>query len=93
VRITFDEQESDIQREIKGTLETQGWLVEKIEMPARKGCSDLMCVKNGRVVLLEVKKAGQRPTRQQQIFRAEWCAHGGEAYWADSVEHALRHLA
>lgn len=93
MRLTFDENERDIQPDIKKALVARGWFCEKMELPARNGACDLLCLRRGRVALLEVKKPGEKPRPLQAEFIAEWKANGGEAYVVESVADALRHLA
>ncbi len=45
---------------------------------------------NGRMVVIEVKRPGNIPTENQQHYLAVFKAAGAVAFWADSVEAALR---
>lgn len=93
MRISFDEPESGVQSDIKKTLKREGWFCEKMELPARNGACDLLCLKAGRHIIFEVKRPGEKPRRLQSKFMAEWQAYGGEAYAVESVEDVLRHIS
>ena len=47
--------ESQLQSKIKEKLCKHGWLVVKLISTSWNGIPDLMCIKNGHVVFLEVK--------------------------------------
>lgn len=59
-------------------------------MPA--GFSDLLGAipPHGRAIFLEVKRPGGRPTAAQKAFLEARRAEGAVAFWADSVDSALR---
>lgn len=55
------------------------------------GFPDLIgCAPGGRFVALEVKRPGNTPTELQDAFLALFRSKGAIAFWADSVESALR---
>lgn len=55
------------------------------------GFPDLLGVTGeGRAVFIEVKRPGERPRKNQQEFLARLRATNAIAFWADSVESALR---
>jgi Holliday junction resolvase len=62
--------ESDIQRSIITHLTKHGWLCIKLIQTSMNGIPDLMALKNGRTVFIEVKQPGKRPTDLQQ-YRIE----------------------
>lgn len=62
--------ESTIQGSIKRTLEIYGWFVSKLIQTSTNGIPDLMALKNGKTVFIEVKRPGNKPTPLQQ-FRHE----------------------
>ena len=59
-------------------------------MPA--GFSDLLGAipPHGRAIFLEVKRPGRKPTAEQRAFLEARRAEGAVAFWADSVDSALR---
>lgn len=59
-------------------------------MPA--GFSELLGAipPHGRAIFLEVKRPGRKPTAAQRAFLESRRAEGAVAFWADSVDSALR---
>ena len=47
--------ESEIQSKIRDKLTKSGWLVIKLEKTSWNGIPDLMCIRKGNVIFLEVK--------------------------------------
>lgn len=62
--------ESLIQTQIRKHLEKDGWMVIKLIQTSMNGIPDLMALKNGRTVFIEVKQPGKKPTDLQQ-YRIE----------------------
>jgi Holliday junction resolvase len=62
--------ESIIQTQIKKYLETNGWMVIKLIQTSCNGIPDLMALKNGRTVFVEVKQPGKKPNDLQK-YRIE----------------------
>lgn len=54
------------QTKIRSYLRKEGWLVNKISLCSVTGWPDLLCVKNGKVILIEVKAPGKKPTYLQE---------------------------
>jgi hypothetical protein len=54
-----------------------------------KGSADLVGILNGRFIALEIKRPGQRPTRDQQRWLELVRTFGGFAAVVTSVEEAL----
>jgi hypothetical protein len=52
------------------------------------GSSDLICIRDGLFIAIEVKLPGQKPTKEQQNFIDTIRAMGGRAGVAHSVEEA-----
>jgi len=91
------ERESDIQATIRDWLRWHGWFCWKVHqsLGSFKGVSDLIAVKAGRVLFIEVKTSTGRLGVHQQAFRDELTRHGGTYIVARSiedVERALREL-
>lgn len=57
--------ESVIQRKTIKRLEASGWLVVKLIQTTMNGITDLVALKNGEAVFIEIKRPGERPTRLQ----------------------------
>lgn len=68
-----DKTETEIQAEIREYLQLSGWLVYRMNSGGRRGrvtlhpagTPDLLALKNGRVVWIEVKKPGEKPSNIQ----------------------------
>lgn len=73
--------ESKIQNAIKRKLQKDGWLVLKIIQLSENGYPDLLCLKDGLQVWIEVKQKGKIP-RPLQFFRMEQLnCMGIKAFW------------
>jgi hypothetical protein len=86
--------ESDIKAGILRYLRSiPGLTVRNIQtfgIPGRinsaKGTPDIVMCWKGRVVWLEVKRPGQKPSPEQETFIFSWRNSGGEAYVVYSLE-------
>jgi Holliday junction resolvase-like predicted endonuclease len=58
--------ESKIQKSIRDALEARGWLVTKLIRCSEAGWPDLMAIRSGIVVFIEVKRPGCKPTKLQE---------------------------
>lgn len=85
--------ETDIQKAVKEYLQWQGWYVVKIHqsLGSHKGIADLYAIREGRSVWIEVKTKVGRLSKDQEKYRAEIEAHGGEYYIARSIDD-VQHL-
>jgi Holliday junction resolvase len=72
--------ETDIRRQIQDYLRIRGWFVFYIlqGLGAYKGIPDLIAVKNGRVLFIELKTPRGRQSDYQKQFQADLEAAGGE---------------
>lgn len=88
------ERESDIQAAIRDYLGWHGWFCWKIHqsLGSYKGVSDLVAVKAGRVLFIEVKTSVGRLGVHQRAFRDELVRHGGTYIVARSIEDVERAL-
>ncbi len=68
--------ESEIQRNIIKRYEADGYMAVKIQLCNRNGFPDLMMLKDGKAVFIEVKRSGQRP-RPLQTYRHEQLLKAG----------------
>ena len=61
--------ESELQTKIKERLTKHGWLVVKLEKTSWNGIPDLMCIRKGHVMFLEVKteKGVVSPLQEHRI--------------------------
>ena len=68
--------ESKIQSNIKARFERAGWMVVKLIQTNCNGIPDLMCLKNGKTIFIEVKQPGRDPTELQKYRHAELIKQG-----------------
>jgi len=62
--------EKDIQAKIKKQLERSGWLVIKLIQTSLNGIPDLLCIRDGESVFIEVKRPGGKVS-PLQTYRIE----------------------
>ena len=58
--------ESTIQSKIAKRLKENGWLVTKLIQTSMNGIPDLMAIRKGNVIFLEVKKPGEDASELQK---------------------------
>ena len=87
--------ESEVRRQIQDYLKWQGWFVFYLlqGLGSYPGLSDLVAVKGGRVVFLEVKRPkGGKQSEKQERFQQRLEAAGGEYIVARDIAD-VEHLA
>ncbi len=69
-----------------------GWIARKMKWVGRRNAMDLFFLKDGRIVLIEMKKPGEqpRPTQEREINRFR--AAGAEVHVCDNYISALNAL-
>jgi Holliday junction resolvase len=72
--------ESKIQASIKAKFERSGWIVVKLIQTNCNGIPDLMCLKNGKTIFVEVKQPGRQPTELQKFRHSELIKQGFQVY-------------
>lgn len=72
--------ESKIQANIKARFERAGWIVVKLIQTNCNGIPDLMCLKGGKTVFVEVKQAGREPSELQKYRHAELIKQGFQVF-------------
>ncbi len=72
-------------------LRVLGWYVIRIQQGplCHKGMSDLVCIKDGRVVFLEIKATKGKQSDKQIKFQAEIEFYGGRYLVARSLEDVM----
>lgn len=60
--------ESVVQSRIVKRYEAQGWFMVKLVLTSKPGIPDLLCLKDGKAVFIEVKRPGKKP-RPLQDYR------------------------
>lgn len=93
-RLKFEISENDIKRQVKNYLNIKGWFNFHIlqGIGAFKGIPDRIAIKNGRVILLEIKKPGGKLSEHQQRFKESMERAGGEYYVVRSLEEIMKIL-
>lgn len=77
--------ESQIQSKIMDRLQKNGWYVVKLMLTNKSGIPDLMALKNGKAVFIEVKRPGQKPRPLQLVRHEELAMQGFETYVMDNI--------
>ena len=79
--------ETDIKQQIKAYLRYRGWFVFHIlqGVGAYKGISDLIALRQGRVLFIEVKTPRGKQSEEQIMFENAIRSSGGEYILARSV--------
>lgn len=78
--------EQSIQNAIREHLKGDGWLVVKCMAMSQPGWPDLLAIKDGRHLHIEVKRPGGRVSPLQVARHAEISKHGAEVFIAYGVE-------
>lgn len=78
--------ESIIQREIIKHLEDEGWYVLKLIQTNKNGIPDLMAIRQGITIFVEVKRAGAKARPLQEYRMKEINLKGVNSFVAHSVE-------
>jgi len=71
--------EGDILKQVRDYLRWRGWLVIRNHqsLGSHRGLSDLVALKNGEVLWIEIKRPGGKLSRHQEKFKEDVEAHGG----------------
>lgn len=70
--------ESNIQNNITKRYEKEGWFVVKLIKTTKNGIPDLMCLRNGITLFIEVKRPGKEPGTLQKFRHEELRKQGFE---------------
>jgi len=97
-KIVADMLETDIQKEMKDLLKRFGFFVFKIHQESRgkkmchRGVSDLIAIKNGQVIFVEVKTRTGVQSDDQKIFEKDIKSHGGTYILVRSLDELVAAL-
>lgn len=75
--------ERDVEKEIRLYAESKGMIAIKLSGPGNRGKPDRLFFYNGRVLILEVKKPGEKPTKLQNQWLIAFQDQDFDACWAD----------
>lgn len=78
--------ERQIQARIVKRLASSGYMVVKIGLCSAPGFPDIMALKDGKAVFVEVKRPGQKPRPLQDYRMSQLRAKGFAVIVADGVE-------
>jgi len=86
--------ENDIKRQVKNYLGIKGFFHFHIlqGLGAFRGIPDIVAIRKGRVIFLEIKKPGGKLSEHQQRFQETMERAGGEYYVVRSLEEIIRIL-
>lgn len=84
--------ESDLQSQIIEYATRRRWFAVKSTTPSRRGLPDVVAMRDGRTIWIEVKRKDEE-ARRQQVLVADWMReHGAEVFEVDSLEEAMEIL-
>lgn len=84
--------EAQLEERVRDWCSDNGWKRKKMSSPGSKGTLDDYFIDGGRHVWIELKHGDNTPTGLQWIEIEDIRAHGGEAYWANSLEQVVHIL-
>lgn len=85
--------EKDVEKAICKFAKDSGITVLKLGGMNDRGKSDRMFMRNGKVVFLEIKAPGKRPTALQIRFLKDRNMDGFKAGWCDNVPDGIKILS
>lgn len=84
--------EQQIQSKIKKKLQEQGWYVTKLIKTSTNGIPDLLAIKNGKAMFIEVKREQGKLSPLQQLRIQELSEAGAIVHiWSD-FETNFKHI-
>ena len=78
--------ESAVESALVAFAKKNGIWTRKFSSPAHRGVPDRIFIRMGKVLFLEVKRPGEKPTQLQEYELQLIRNAGGMAAWVDSVE-------
>lgn len=84
--------ESKLEAKIVKHCRDRGILCYKFSSPARRGVPDRLLIKSGKVMFIEVKAPGKRPTRLQMREMAILNEAGVPVTWVDDYQIAVEKI-
>ena len=85
--------ERDIEHKVTDIAKKKGWLTFKFVSPAQRGVPDRIFMKDGRIVFIEFKAPGKKPTELQDHIMRKMVDAGCEVHVCDSVEDGYNALS
>lgn len=84
--------ESKIEKDSVKESAKHGWLSYKMLSQLNKGLPDRVFLGHGKVVFIEYKQPGKKPTLLQEKVHKQFREHGVEVYVCTSVEETMEVL-
>lgn len=85
--------ERTLEKKVKRMAEDRGWWCRKFVSPSNRGVPDRVFIRNGRVVFIELKAPGKKPTPLQAKTIRDMQIKGAEVYVVDDYAEAAAILA
>lgn len=82
--------ESELERKVVKHCKERGILCYKFSSPSHRGVPDRTLIRAGRILFLELKAIGNRPTALQLHELAKLREQGMTATWCDNYETAVQ---
>lgn len=79
--------ESKIEREVCKYAKETGWLCYKFSSPGNRGVPDRIFIRKGRIVFIEFKATGNKPTKLQESIISKMRMQGIEVSIIDNIEN------
>lgn len=84
--------ESQLEKRLVEWCRRNGFLTFKFVSPNNRGVPDRIIIRNGRILFLELKQQGAKPTPLQMHEMKRLADAGCRVAWADNFDEALRHI-
>lgn len=81
--------ENAVEAALVAAAEAEGWISIKLAKTGVRGWTDRLFLRRGIVKPIEIKRPGEKPTRQQMARILELIDAGFDAGWCDNVEDGL----
>ncbi len=78
--------ESYIEKKVCEYAKSLDWFCKKWKSPSHRGVPDRICFKNGRVILIEFKAPGKKPTPFQKRIHEKFLEKGQKVEVIDNIE-------
>lgn len=82
--------ESEIEKKVSLFAKSKNWLSYKFVSPANRAVPDRLYIKEGKVIFIEFKAPGKRPTKLQDKVINRIRDHGVEVYVIDDVDEGKK---
>ena len=92
-RLKIKISEKDVRRVIRDYLRVKGWFVFYLlqGLGCYPGATDMISIKNGRVLFIEIKRPGRsKQSDRQKQFQKDIEEHGGEYILTDNLDDLIK---